>query len=305
MMSLKAIRNKYAELSRDYQSGIDVKVQELEKQAAEEQERQERAAFERKKQMQGSFQQLINLYTEYAKTDLSDHYYKSIARAFTFNLKNFDTTRKASDIAKADINSILNPIINRDSLIMANRMRSYLMSAFNWGIDYDDENDHKKTVQFFIKINPVINIKKAIKDEVPVDRFLEESEVYTLWQGLNKSSMSVHRVNVFKLMLALGARVEAITGLRWDEIDWQERLVTIPPARSKNGLYWVIPINNIAYDVLINNPRLHDVFLFPATNGKEPMRTDGFSQAATRLCKQISIEHFTPRDLRTTFKTLA
>jgi len=70
-------------------------------------------------------------------------------------------------------------------------------------------------------------------------------------------------------------------------------------------LYWVIPINNIAYDVLINNPRLHDVFLFPATNGKEPMRTDGFSQAATRLCKQISIDHFTPRDLRTTFKTLA
>jgi len=305
MMSLKAIRDKYSQLSKDYQSGIDVKVQELEKQAAHERERQEQAAIERKKQMQGSFQQLIDLYVENARTTLSDHYYKSITRAFNFNLKDFDTTRKANDINKADINTILNPIISRDSLIMANRMRSYLMSAFNWGIEYDDENDPKKIVQFFIASNPVTNIKKALKKEAPADRFLNETEVYTLWQALNKSSMSVHRSNVLKLMLALGARVEAISGLQWDEIDWQERLITIPPTRSKNGMYWVIPMNNIAFDVLSNNPRLHGVFLFPATNGEEPMRTDGFSQATTRLCKQTALNHFTPRDLRTTFKTLA
>lgn len=305
LMKLKDIRNKYYELSKEYQSGIDIKLQEIEKAKAEELERQKKAAIERKAKMQGSFQQLIDLYIEYARTHLSNHYYQSIKRAFAFNLKNFDTTIKASNIVKGDINSILNPIIERDSLIMANRMRSYLMSAFNWGMEYDDENDPKKSTQFFIESNPVDKIKKALKEELPVDRFLDESEVHTLWQALNNSSISVHRANVLKLILAIGARVEAISGLQWSEIDWKERLITIPPARSKNGKYWVIPINNIAYEILINNPRLHDVFLFPATNGLEPMRTDGFSQATTRLCQQVEMKHFTPRDLRTTFKTLA
>ena len=106
-------------------------------------------------------------------------------------------------------------------------------------------------------------------------------------------------------MLALGCRVEALSGLRWTDIDWNERLITIPPERSKNGTYWVIPINDIAYYVLINNPKFNDEFLFPAKNGMEPLRLDGYSKAITRLCKQFNIEPFTPKDLRTTFKTLS
>ncbi|MDD5579037.1 MAG: site-specific integrase [Methylobacter sp.] len=303
-MTLKAIRDKYTELSKEYQSGIDVKAQETEQAAAAERERQAQAAIERKAKLQGSFRQLIDLYLEYAKTNLSNHYYQSVNRAFLFNLKDFDTNLKVSEIAKGDINSILNPIINRGSLVMANRMRSYLLAAFNWGIEFDDPDNPAKTVQFFIESNPVAKIKKALKKENPVDRFLDETEVYTLWQGLNQSSMSVHRANVLKLMLATGARLEALSGLQWHEIDWNERLITIPPKRSKNGQYWVIPLNDIAHEILLSNPRLDDVFLFPAGNGIEPLRTDSFSQATTRLCLSIGMKHFTPRDLRITFKTL-
>lgn len=77
------------------------------------------------------------------------------------------------------------------------------------------------------------------------------------------------------------------------------------PDRSKNGLYWVIPVNDIAYDILFNNPRLHNDLVFPAENGIEPLRSDGINQATRRLCKQFAINRFTPRDLRTTFKTLS
>jgi integrase len=67
----------------------------------------------------------------------------------------------------------------------------------------------------------------------------------------------------------------------------------------------VIPLNQIAYDVLVGNPKLSDEFLFPAKSGVEPLRLDGYSKAITRLCQQFNIESFTPKDLRTTFKTLA
>lgn len=306
LMTLKAIRNRYVELSKEYQSGIDVKIQELQRTAAQERERQEQAAIERKKQMQGSLQQLVDLYLDYAQSELSDHHYRAIKQAFDLNLKNFDTIIKASDVTKADIISILHEITARGSLIMANRMRAYLSAMFKWGIEFDDEQAAiTHNVQFFIESNPVINVKKPLKKEQPTDRYLTESEVHTFWEALNKSHISQHRANVFKLMLALGCRVEALSDLRWTDIDLKDRLVTIRPARSKKGNYWVIPINDIAYDVLINNPRLNDEFLFPAKNGMEPLRLDGYSKAITRLCKQFNIEPFTPKDLRTTFKTLS
>jgi integrase len=309
-MSLKAIRDKCSELSKKYQSGIDVKQQEIEQAATQDRERQEQAVIERKKQMQGSFQQLVDLYLVHVKSELSHHHYEAIKKAYNFNLQGFDCTIKASDISKQDIISIINPITARGSLIAANRMRAYLSAMFKWGIEFDDEPDAIKiNVQFYIESNPVTYVftyvKKPLKKEAPTDRFLTESEVRTFWAALDKSSMSPHRANVFRLMLALGARVEALSGLRWADIDWKERLITIPPERSKNGAYWVIPINDIAYEVLINNPKFNAEFLFPAKNGKEPLRLDGYAKAITRTCKQFSIESFTPKDLRTTFKTLA
>jgi len=242
LMNLKAIRDRYLELSKEYQSGVDVKVQALKDAATQKKEQQEQAAIEHQKQMQGSFQQLVDLYLEHVRTELSHHHYGAIKKAYNFNLQGFDTTRKASDITKQDIISILNPITARRSLVMANRMRAYLSAMFKWGIEFDDEQAAiAHNVQFFIESNPVLNVKKPLKKETPTDRFLNESEVRVFWDALSKSSMSPHRANVFRLMLALGCRVEAISGLRWTDIDWKDRLITIPPERSKNGTYWIIP----------------------------------------------------------------
>lgn len=305
-MTLKAIRDKYTELSNEYQTGIDIKEHALVIAAKEELEREEVLAALRKKQIQGSFQQLVDLYLNHVEANLSKHHYSCIKKSYSCNLKSFDCTIKASDISKQDIINILNPIITRGSLVVANRTRTYLSAMFKWGIEFDDETEAtKNNVQFYIESNPVTYVKKPLKKEAPTDRYLTESEVNLFWSALNKSSMSPHRANVFRLMLALGCRVEALSGLRWTEIDWKERLITIPPARSKNGAYWVIPINDIAYDVLINNPNLNNELLFPAKNGTEPLRLDGYSKAITRTCKQFGIESFTPKDLRTTFKTLA
>lgn len=311
MMTLKSIRDEVARLSKEYQGGIDVKVQELKREQAQERERQQQASIERKKQLQGSFQQLVELYIEHAKVNFGVHYNKSIKSAFNNNLKDFDTTIKANEVTKADIKNILRPIIARGSLIMANRMRAYLSAAFEWVIDLEKQYDEDDVisliahdVRFFIKVSPVVGVNKPLEDEKPTDRLLTQIEVHTFWQALNKSSMSVYRKNILKLMLATGARVEALAGLRWDEIDLTERLINIPPSRSKNGKQWVIPINDIAYDILSNNPRTHNELLFPADNGNEALRSDGINQATGRLCEQVNIKRFTPKDLRTTFKTL-
>ena len=172
LMSLKTIRDKYTELSKEYQSGTDVKEQAIKIAAAQEKEQQEQAATERKKQMQGSFGQLADFYLEHVRTELSHHHYGAIKKAFSCNLQGFDTTRKASDITKQDIISILHTITARGSLVMANRMRVYLSAMFKWGIEFDDEQAAiAHNVQFFIESNPVINVKNHLKRKHPPTGF--------------------------------------------------------------------------------------------------------------------------------------
>ena len=196
-MSLKAIRDKYKELSKDYQLGIDVKQQEIELAADQERARQEQAAIERKKQMQGSFQQLVDLYLEHVQSELSDHHYRAIKQAFGLNLKDFDTTIKASDVTKSDIISILHPISARGALVSANRMRAYLSAMFKWGIEFDDEQYAiKNNVQFYIESNPVTYVKKPQKKEAPTDRFLTESEVRTFWAALSKCQSALKSIHL-------------------------------------------------------------------------------------------------------------
>jgi len=309
-MTLKVIHDEYDKLSKKYQGGADIKAQKLAQDAQDKREAEEQAAAERKRQLQGSFQQLIDSYIDYAQIELSKSYYTSAKGAFAFNLKDFDTTIKADQITQEDIRAILRPIRQRGTLVMANRMRSYLSAAFAWAIELESEDTGlcapiSDNVQFFIKANPVLGIGKPLKEESPADRFLSEAEINKFWQALEASGMHIHRKNILKLMLCTGARVEALAGLRWQEVDLNQRFIHIPPARSKNGLDWIIPLNDIAFDILNTTPRLHNELVFPANNGLEPLRADGINQATGRLCEQADIAVFTPRDLRRTFKTLS
>jgi integrase len=305
LMSLKSIRDTYNTLSREYQGGIDIKEQALLKTATLEKEKKDIADAKLKKEMQGSFQQLVTLYLEYVEFKLSKKHHNAMNKAFRLNLESFDRTKKASDVTKDDISNIINPITLRGSLIASNRMRSYLSAMFSWGIDFDDDVSINKTnIKFYITNNPVTSVKKPLKKEPPAERFLSKSEIYNFWLALDKNGMSIYRKNILKLMIAIGARVESLSMLKWSEIDWQERLITIPPARSKNGNHWVIPLGDIAYDILKNNPKTNDIFLFPAKNG-DAIQEDTVGKATTRVCEQNSLEHFSPRDLRRTWKTIS
>nr|WP_256212261.1 site-specific integrase [Nitrosomonas communis] len=126
-----------------------------------------------------------------------------------------------------------------------------------------------------------MTVQKVVKNEKRGERSLTEEEVKIFWRALDKSGISIFRINVFKLLLLTGSRVGEIAGLRWDEINFHEKIILLPSERTKNEIY-----------------------LFPTSNNTGPQKVDGFSQAIDRLLKKITIDKFTPRDLRRTFKTL-
>jgi integrase len=304
-MPLQAINNEYSKLSIEYQAGVDVKVEEQRRELAKKLELAAIAEAEHKKQMQGSFGQLMALYLQYLKDNKSKHYYMANKAAFS-NMTGIDSNIKACDVAKGDILAAINPVMERGSPVMANRLYAYLGAMYNWALDFDDTHHAAKHgVKFFVEYNPVSGVKRPHKKELPTDRHLSESEVVAFLSALDKSGIAPHRANVLRLMLFTGARLEAISCLTWQDIDMDAKLITIRPERSKNGKYWVIPMCDGAYGVLATTPKLHNVWVLPADNQIDPIRLDYFSKAVTRLCAQFDLVRFSPKDLRSTFKTLA
>ena len=304
-LTLAKAKAEFRILSATYSSGIDPKVQEKELADKLVNDRATIEESQRKKQMQGSVGKLSELYLMHLEQNKGSTHFRNVKKSFTKDLPIINLDTKASEITKTDIIKILHTITERGSPIMANRMRAYLSAMFQFGIFFDDSVDAvKHQTKFFISINPVLNVQKVIKNEKRGDRSLNEDEVNLFWHSLDKSGMSILRINVFKLILLTGSRVEEIASLRWDEIDYKERTINLPSSRTKNKLAHIIPLNKLALGVIANNPKLNSIYLFPAQNNIEPLKTDGFSQAITRLLKTINIEKFVPRDLRRTFKTL-
>lgn len=306
LLTLAQARAEFRKLSATYSSGIDPKILEQENAQKLAKEKRVQDEIERKKQIQGSLGQLSEFYLDHLKQTAGRTHFRNVQNAFKNDLFIISPDTKASDITKGDIIQILHRITERGSLIMANRMRSYLSAMFQYGIFFDDSVESiTRQTQFFIQSNPVTTVQKIVKNERKGERSLTEEEVKIFWRALDSSKMSIFRINVLKLMLLTGARVEEMANLRWDEIDCLEQIINLPSSRTKNKLPHIIPINNSVLEIIKNNPRLHEIYLFPATDNMGPLKVDGFSQAITRLLKQINIEKFTPRDLRRTFKTLA
>jgi integrase len=82
--------------------------------------------------------------------------------------------------------------------------------------------------------------------------------------------------------------------MRWDELDADKRILTIPGARTKNGLVHVVPLPPAAWDIIRAQPRICDhVF---TTTGKGPIRN--IDRAKARLDAELRFRPWRIHDCR-------
>jgi len=109
------------------------------------------------------------------------------------------------------------------------------------------------------------------------------------------------------LILATGGqRVREVVEARIDEFDLEKLVWTIPGARTKNEREHSVPLTATAVDII--NTTLHgndSRFLFPnARDPERPMAFTAVGRAVTRFCERSGAEHWTPRDIRRTARTM-
>jgi integrase len=99
-----------------------------------------------------------------------------------------------------------------------------------------------------------------------------------------------------------------VVGMRWDEIDIDQRLWTIPAERMKGKRAHLVPLSPLAIDILDQSRSLFHghqyVFPSPRLEEEKSMQRHALSRAMNRLVTALGIPDATPHDLRRTGATM-
>lgn len=283
----------------------------VEAQAELEREQAEKAELARKnakRERQGTVDALFQFYCDDLEAQKKPSH-TQVRRIYQADIKKVIGDMRAKDVAPDDVRAVLRPIIQRKKMVMANRARSYLLSAFNYGIEWKDATNYDHGVEFNIVMNPAQAVRRPLKVEKPGERTLSEKEVATHWSAwTDADNMTPPCGIVLRLILATGGqRVEEVLRARWSEFNFRKGLWELPAGRRKNKRAHTVPLGEIATAELkaLRADHRSKGLLFPDTaDSDSPMRTNILGRAVRRYCKRTVCEHFSSRDLRRTVKTL-
>jgi integrase len=144
------------------------------------------------------------------------------------------------------------------------------------------------------------------------DRVLTDDELRVIWHAAQQFPFPFG--HIVSLLILTGQRVGETSALRWDYIDLDQRLITLPGPVVKNNTTHTFPIGDAAAGLIASLPRTGE-FLFPSrADGKG---FDGHNKAKSRFEKSCNaawqrlngdaggaMQHWTLHDLRRTFSTI-
>ncbi len=192
--------------------------------------------------------------------------------------------RKANDIARHEIITMLRDIRDGGAPIGANRTLEIVRRVYSWGIG-----------QEIVTYNPCSGIEKPSK-EVKRDRRLSDDEISKVWASLD--AIPPKRAACLKLILLTAQRPGEVHHMRWQDIDgdWW----TIPAELSKNGMSHRVPLSEPALEVLRGAEKSDSEWVFPSGRGG-PLSNNG---DGLDVIRERSGADFRPHDLRRTAATV-
>jgi len=313
-LSLEEAREKAQELSKVYREDKDVKGVLEDKAHAQEEARQQREA----KKAQGTFEQLIESYVNQMRAagkPSATEVERSIERA-VFKPYPKLKKKKASDISTQEIKGVLARMIEDGITTQSNRVRSYLLAAFNHGMK--QENNPRvyleEATRFNIAFNPVAAIPKQTDFEKVGENVITESEIKDLWYELPKTERVGFVISaLIRFALATGGqRLKQILSTPWERYDLEARTMEILDSKGKGEQVraHVVPLNDLAMSILDELRPFTGLAIYPFAGGShgnskdKHIRPDSIPLALSRYRDANEGVDFKAADIRRTCKTI-
>jgi integrase len=182
----------------------------------------------------------VNRFLARKKATLKPRSYVEVERHLLKNAKPLHD-KTLSGIDQRAVAGLLSRVSNEHGPIAANRVRASLSAFLMWAFR-----------EGMIKSNPVIATNRA--DETARDRVLSNAELQEIWSALQGDDYG----DIVRLLILTGQRRGEVGGLRWSEVDLENGIITLPPARTKNKLEHIVPLSDAAAALLKARTRAGD-----------------------------------------------
>jgi integrase len=138
------------------------------------------------------------------------------------------------DIDRRAVANRLTEVAETNGPAAANRLRSTLSSFFRWSIQ-----------RGYVDTNPAAYTDKATEVGART-HVITDRELGVILRSLDESDYAT----ILRLLLLTGARRSEIGHLAWPEVDLDNALITLAPARTKISRPHVIPLSVPALEIL-------------------------------------------------------
>lgn len=193
--------------------------------------------------------------------------------------------RKARDIRRGDVISLLDEIVSRGAGVQANRTLATVRKMFAWGLERE-----------VVELNPAAGISKPAK-ETPKKRALSLAEIIEIWEYMHACEDIPKGVKkALKLLLLTGCRPGEVLSFKWEQLDgdW----LVLPGDSTKNELPHRVYLSTLSRQIIGDS----GVGLILTKDDKSPIAVYDLSYWIRRH-DRFGIERWTSHDLRRTCST--
>lgn len=233
-----------------------------------------------------SFGQFVQRYREYAKTNKRGFYNE---RYRLNQLANRFRNRELSQFTRWDAEDLKNDLSKSVAPATVNRLLGNLKHMMSMAVAWG-----------FLHQNPFVGVK-LLRVPRRHERILTKEEEVRFLEACNQTRAPHLRLCV-SLALNTGMRKGEILGLRWEQVDLTNRIITVyngKTAQSDRAL----PMNDVVFELMRNWQRERaGVFVFPFSRNKDEQMRD-LKTSFNRAVRLAQIPHLRFRDLRHTFAT--
>lgn len=206
--------------------------------------------------------------------------------------------RPAGDVDASDVAAFLAGVYGRGAAVYADRFRSYMSAAFNYGMKAAHDYRSDRRQDWGIKTNPVTAVPKDTGAAKARDRALSAAEIAQLWHATSGAGFALETAAAIRLLICCGQRVRETLRMDASEIDLASATWTMPAEKTKGGrLPHVVPLPDLAL------PTLRLLLQVRPTGLLMPISDMGICKALARWRPTVGAEYFQPRDLRRTWKS--
>lgn len=197
--------------------------------------------------------------------------------------------RPADDVRRRDIRAELDAAAETGLRREVEQRRQNVSVMWKWAVAAD-----------LVDSNPTADLPKY-PDSPLRERVLSDEEIAAIWPWLDTCGMPTNHAKIIRLCLLMGPRCGEVAGMSAEEVDTENKLWILPPARSKSGQQRVTPLVGAVWEIVAD--RLKAVgtgLLFPTQTGK-PLTAAHVGQVL--LCRELPVAPFVTHDLRRTVAT--